>query len=157
MGKLVRKTVTVRGKRKSYRRTVMVRATKTINHMDGLTTGLFLRKHGKYYGKMQLGIGASAAAGGLSGWALANAVRSSNTHRYVIGGYIGGAAASGAHAVKNVATTEAGRSFMHDYNRLSATQRRLVRMYGVAANATGHIGVVGTAAAAYRLGKHLTR
>jgi len=153
---LVRKTIQVKGKRRSYKRTIMVRA-KPPNHMDGLSTAIFLRKHGKYYGKMQLGIGGAAAAGGLSGWALANAVRSSNPHIYTIGGYAGGAALAGMRAVISAATTNEGRAFMRDYHRLNTTQRRMVRGFGIAANVAGHVGVVGTGAAAYHAYNKLRR
>lgn len=149
MAGLVRKRVTVRGKKRTYQRTVMVKSGQSKPaYMKGkprnarssqgqMSLGQFMRAHGKHYMKVA---GAQGAVGGLGAY--------TGYHTYKKDRAMGAAAGSLAGGLGVTALADRSRktkALYRDYKRLGAGSRMLAFGAGALANLAGH--GVGIAAA----------
>jgi hypothetical protein len=144
---LTRKKVKVRGKNgKVFQRTMSVKSGTIIPRLRGsMSTGQYLKEHGKTMGKTMLGIG---AAQGAAGHIYAKHGKShDHVARFAIGsmgaGVVGAAASLASRKVRKAQT---------DFYRLGVGGRLAVQGYHLAANVAGHAVGWGASHLGHKLG-----
>lgn len=165
MAGLVRKKVTVRGKRKTYQRTVMVRANaakpthmprqapRKLKSAGGqMGFGQFMKQHGKHYLAGAAGIGALQGAAGYTGARIATKRGGSALH-----GYAAGSLGTGLAAGVAAGRSRRGKQIAAAYERMGALGQTGAYALGLGAHMVGQVAGAGAAHGIFRGARKIHR